>query len=212
MEEKNEEQIKPSFKELFLDYKEQKTRPIKRFFNTIYVVFTLIAYFYYLVYAILHIVKNGLENPISILLLIAIIIYTLILGVCAIISSTIKTAKKRIKKSLRVFRIFKRSITIISSAVAVVTLITALQAETTSGWALFISITSLIFNFFKISFALMGIMFTAGTSALKFGVKRTVKRIRKELSTSDNKTIEQNKNTAPAVETDAVDNDSTKNN
>ena len=75
MEEKNEEQIKPSFKELFLDYKEQKTRPIKRFFNTIYVVFTLIAYFYYLVYAILHIVKNGLENPISILLILTIKVY-----------------------------------------------------------------------------------------------------------------------------------------
>ena len=212
MEEMNQEQKKPSFKELFLDYKDKKTRPIKRFFNTTYVVFTLLAYIYYVVYAIVHIVKNGLDNPISILLLTAVIIYTLILGVCAIISSSIKTAKKRIKKSLRVFKIFKRSITIISSVVAVVALVATLQAETTSGWTMFVSITSLIFNFFKISFALTGIMFTAGTSALKFGAKRTLKHIKKELGFNNNKSIEQNKNTAPAIETDAVDNDSTKNN
>jgi len=202
MEEMDQEQKKPSFKELFLDYKDKKTRPIKRFFNTTYVVFTLIAYIYYLVYAVMHIVKNGLDNPISVLLLTAVIIYTLILAVCAIISSSMKTAKKRIKKSLRVFKIFKRSITIISSVVAVVALITALQSETMSGWTMFVSITSLILNFFKISFALMGIMFTAGTSALKFGAKRTIKHIKKELA------IGQNKNTAPAIETDAVDNDS----
>ncbi len=197
MEEMDQEQKKPSFKELFLDYKDKKTRPIKRFFNTTYVVFTLIAYIYYLVYAVMHIVKNGLDNPISILLLTAVIIYTLILAVCAIISSSMKTAKKRIKKSLRVFKIFKRSITIISSVVAVVALITALQSETMSGWTMFVSITSLILNFFKISFALMGIMFTAGTSALKFGAKRTIKHIKKELA------IGQNKNTAPEIETDA---------
>ena len=145
MEEENfEKEKKPSLKELILDYKDKKTRPIKRFFNTLYVVFTLAAYIYYVVYGVTHIVKNGLENPISILLLIAIIIYTLILAICAIMSSSIKTAKKRIKKSMKVFKFFKRSITVISSAVAIVALIATLQAEQTSGWVIFVSIMSLL--------------------------------------------------------------------
>ena len=194
-----QEQKKPSLKELILGYKDKKISPIKRAFNTTYVVFTLLAYIYYVVYATIHIVKNGLENPISILLLVAVIIYTLILAVCAIMSTSIKTAKKRIKKSLRVFKVFKRSITIISSVVAVVALIATLKADQSSGWTIFVSIMSLIFNFIKISFAIMGIMFTASASALKFGAKQTVKHLRKKAE------LEKQKKSAPAIETDADD-------
>ena len=196
-----EEEKKPTFKELFLDYKDKKVRPIKRFFNTIYVGFTLFAYIFYLVTSITHIVKYGLDTPVSILLLIAIIIYTLILVVCAIMSSSIKTAKKRIKKSMKVFRIFKRSITIVSSVVAIVALIATLQADVTSGWTVFVSIMSLVFNFIKVSLAIAGIAFTAGTSVLKFGAKRTVKKLKGKLP---------QKKSAPAIETDAEIIDSNK--
>ena len=189
-----QEQKKPTLKELFLDYKDKRVGPIQRKFNAIYVIVTLLAYFYYLFYGITHIVKYGLEDPVSILLLIAIIIYTLILVICAIMSSSIKTAKKRIKKSMKVFKFFKRSITIISSVVAVVALISTLQAENTSGWAIFVSIFSLFINMIKISFALFTMTLSAGTSALKFGAKQTIKHVKKKYA---------NKKSAPAIKTDA---------
>lgn len=189
-----QEQKKPTLKELFLDYKDKRVGPIQRKFNAIYVIVTLLAYFYYLFYGITHIVKYGLEDSVSILLLIAIIIYTLILVICAIMSSSIKTAKKRIKKSMKVFKFFKRSITIISSVVAVVALISTLQAENTSGWVIFVSIFSLFINMIKISFALFTMTLSAGTSALKFGAKKTMKYIKKNYP---------KKKSAPAIDTDA---------
>ncbi len=188
MDENIEVEKKPTLKEMILDYKDKKTRPIIRFFNTIYVVTTLLSYFYYVFYVVRTILKTGLENPISIMLLIALIIYTLILVVCAVISSSMKTAKKRIKRSLRVFKMFKRSITIVSSAVAVMALISTLQAETTSGWTVFVSILSLIMNFFKIMFSLFTMALTAGTSALKFGAKQAVKHVKKKYTKKNSST------------------------
>ena len=192
-----EEQKKPTLKELIFDYKDKKTRPIKRFFNTTYVVTTLLAYFYYVFYVTRYLVKNGVDTPISIMLLIAVSIYTLILVVCAVMSSSIKTAKKRIKRSMRVFKYFKRSITIISSVVAVMALISTLQAEQTSGWAVFVSIVSLILNFLKIMFSLMFMGLSAGTSALKFGAKQTIKHVKKEIGL--------NKKSAPTKKVSADD-------
>lgn len=189
-----EENKKPTLKELFLDYKEKHVGPIQRKFNAIYVIITLIAYFFYLGYGITHIAKYGLEEPISILLLIAIIVYTLILIVCVAMSSSIKTARKRINKSMKVFRFFKRSITIVSSAVAIIALFSTLQADKTSGWAVFVSILSLFINAIKITFAIFTMTISAGFGVLKFGAKQTVKHYKKKVN---------NKKSAPAIDTDA---------
>ena len=193
--EQQEQQEKPSFKEMLIGYKDRATKPIIRIFNGTYIAFTLIAYIYYVVYAITNIVKNGIDNPISILLLIAVSLYTLILATCAIVSSSMKTAKKRIKRYLRMFKYLKRSITIISSVVAIMALIAALQGETTSGWTVFVSIMSLIMNFFKIMFALFMMGVSAGTSIFKFGAKRAIKHFK----------LPSKKNTAPTIEVDAAD-------
>ncbi len=178
--EKENQVKKPTFKEMVLDYKDKTVGPIVKLFNVIYVVTTLLAYFYYVFYVITYIYKNGTDSTISILLMVAVGIYTLILVACAIISSSIKTAKKRIRKALKAFRFFKRSITIVSSVVAVMALISTLQAENTSGWAVFVSIFSLVTNFIKIMFSILTMGISAGTSVLKFGAKASIKYYKKQ--------------------------------
>ncbi len=189
-----EENKKPTLKDLFLDYKDKRIGPIQRKFNAIYVIVTLLLYLYYLGYGTVFIVKYGLEEPASILLLIAIIIYTLILVICAIISSSIKTAKKRIKKTMKVFNYFKTSVIIISSIVAIIALVATVRSDSISGWTMFVSIFSLIMNMIRITFALITLTFSAGTSVIKYGAKKTMKYIKKNYS---------NKKSAPAIETDA---------
>lgn len=196
MEQEELEQNKPSFKEILIGYKDKKTRPFVKFFNTLYVVTTLLSYLYYVVYAVIHITKNGLDNPVSIMLLIAVIVYTIILVTCAVISSSFKTAKQRIKRSLKAFKYLRRSITIVSSIVAITALIAAIKADTMSGWTIFVSIVSLIFNFIKVMFSLMMMGLSAGASALKFGTKAAYKHYKKTHT----------KKAAPEIESDAADN------
>ena len=194
--EENIEQQKPSFKELLIGYKDKKTRPFIRFFNALYVITTILSYLYYVVYAAIHITKNGLDNPVSIMLLIAVIVYTIILVACAIMSSSFKTAKARIKRSMKVFKYLRRSITIVSSVVAITALVAAFKADTMSGWTIFVSIVSLIFNFVKVMFTLMMMGLSAGASALKFGTKAAVRHYKKTHT----------KKVAPEIESDATDN------
>jgi len=180
----------PSCKELVLDYKDKTTNSIVRFFNVSYVILTLIQYLYYVFYVTYNILKNGLDYPISILFLVAVVIYTAILVACAIMSSTMKSARKRIKKSMKAFRYLKRSITIISSIVAIIALITAIQSDTLEGWTLFISIFSLILNFIKIVFSLLLMFVSTGVTLLKISAKQGTKYIKKQKALYD----EQKKN------------------
>ena len=192
----NEKEKTPSFKEMIVGYADQKTRPIIRLFNGLYLAVTLLAYLYYLVYVVIHVVKNGIDNPISILLVIAVSIYTVILVACALASSSFKTAKKRIKKNLKWFKILKRSITIGSSIVAIIALVATFKSEDPSAWTIVVSIFSLIMNIIKISFALFMITLSAGTSALKFGTKQAYRYAKKKYSL---------KKTAPEQLPDAAD-------
>ena len=194
-QEQIEQQEKPSFKEMLIGYKDKTTRPFIRFFNGFYIVTTLLAYLYYVVFSIINIIKNGIENPVSIMLLVAVIIYTAILITCAVVSSSFKTAKRRIKRSLKAFKYLKRSITITSSIVAIIALVATLKSDAVSGWTIFVSIVSLIMNFIKVMFALFMMSLSAGTSVLKFGAKRAVKKLK----------LPSKKNTAPTIEVDAAD-------
>ena len=178
---------------------------IKKFFNRFYVITTLIAYIYYVIYASVTIYKNGLEDPISILLLIAVSLYTIILVGFGLFSSSVKNAKKRLRKPMKAFRFFKRTITVISTAVAIVAIISAFNNPSMDVWTWIVSIFSLIINLIKIYFNLMSMAFAAGTSALKFGAKATYKSVKKKYFTPKEKS-------APAIETDAeeiiIDSDS----
>lgn len=189
------EQEKPSFKEMLIGYKDKKVGPIVKHFNRLYIFTTLAAYIYYVIYASIHITKNGLENPMSILMLVAVVLYTGILVGSIAVSSSFKSAKKRFKRSMKPFKIFKRSLTIANAVIAVVALISAFKSETLSTTTIVVSILSLILNLIKIWFSLFMIGLSAGTSALKFGAKQTYKYVKKKY---------QQKNTAPEIESDAV--------
>ena len=189
------EQEKPSFKEMLIGYKDKKVGPIVKFFNGFYIFTTLAAYLYYVIYASIRIAKNGLDNPLSIVLLIAVVLYTIILATCALMSSSVKTAKKRIKRSMKPFKILKRSITIASATISVIALISAFKSETLSNTTIVVSIFSLILNLIKIWFSILMIGLSAGTSALKFGAKQTYKYVKKKALT---------KKAAPEIESDAA--------
>ena len=189
------EQQKPSFKEMFIGYKDRALGPIGKTFNRLYIAVTLLAYIYYVVYVSIHIAKNGLENPMSILMLIAVILYTGILIGSIVVSSSFKNAKKRFKKSMKPFKIFKRSLTIANAVISIVALISALQSDTLSTTTLVVSIITLIFNIIKIMFTMFMISISAGTSALKLGAKTAVKYALKKKSN--------NKKEAPVKITDA---------
>jgi hypothetical protein len=151
--------------------KPKKVSKLTKFFNIIYVITTIFSYAYYVYYAVGMIQKNGLDHPLSILFMIAIAIYTLILLVCAVISSSIKTAKARIGKAMKLFGYFKKSIKVFSTALSVIALISVVQSPDTSMWTMIVSIFNIIMNIIKIWMAIAGMMFSAG----KAGVKAIVK-------------------------------------
>lgn len=185
--------------EQVVEKKQRPLSPIAKFFNKLYVITTLIAYIYYVVYASITIAKHGLDYPISILLLIAVSLYTIILVVFGLLSSSVKTAKKRLKKPMKAFKFFKRTITVISTVVAIIAICSTFNNEAANAWTWIVSIFSLIINLIKIYFTLISMVFSAGSSALKFGAKTTYKIAKKKYTNY----VNANKKSAPTIEVDA---------
>ena len=181
--------------------KEKPLSPIAKFFNKIYVITTLIAYIYYVIYASITIAKNGIDYPISILLLVAVSLYTIILVTFGLLSRSVKDAKKRLKKPMKAFKFFKRTITVISTAVAIVAIIATFNNDSLDVWTWIVSIFSLIINLIKIYFTLISMAFAAGTSAVKIGAKTTYKIAKKKYTNY----VNANKKSAPTIEVDAED-------
>ena len=180
--------------------------PFAKFFNKVYIITTLIAYIYYVIYASVTVAKNGIDYPISILLLVAVGLYTIILVSFGLLSKSVKDAKKRLRKPMKAFRFFKRTITVISTAVAIVAIVSTFSNDSLDVWTWIVSIFSLIINLIKIYFTLIGMAFSAGTSALKFGAKTTYKIAKKKYANY----VNANKKSAPTIEVDAENSNSNK--
>ena len=189
-----------------VEQKQKPLSPIAKFFNKIYIITTLIAYIYYVIYASITIAKNGIDYPISILLLVAVGLYTIILVTFGLLSKSVKDAKKRLRKPMKAFKFFKRTITVISTVVAIVAIVATFNNDSLDVWTWIVSIFSLIINLIKIYFTLIGMALSAGTSALKFGAKTTYKIAKKKYTNY----VNANKKSAPTIEVDAENSNSNK--